>query len=64
MAGGQLPADFLQADALLGHEHHDVIGKVGDFIDGLGTVFGLGGDDDLGAFLAHLFQNLIQPLLE
>ena len=64
VAGGELLLDFLQSDALLGHEHHHMVGKVRNFIDGFSPILRFGGDDDLGAFLAHLFQNLVQALLE
>ena len=45
VAGGQLAVNILQADALLDHEHHDVIDQIGDLVDGLGAVVCLGRDD-------------------
>lgn len=55
---------FLGRDALLRHQHKNVIEKVTDFPDRfrIHTVFGC--DDGLSAFLAHFFQDFIQPLLK
>ena len=64
MAGGQLRLNVLGRDALLGHQHHHVIGQIRDLIDRLAPILGLGGDDDLGALLAHLFEDLVEPLVE
>ena len=64
VAAGQLRADVLHGDALLRHEHQSVVAEIRDLVDGLCPVLGLGGDDDLGALLAHLFQDLVQALLE
>ena len=41
-----------------------MVGKIGNLIDGLRLVLSLARDDDLGALLAHLLENLVQTLLE
>ena len=64
VAAGQLGEDILGLDAHFHHEHHDVIGQIGDFKDGFFLASALSSHDDLGAFLAHFFQNLIDALLE
>ena len=64
MAGCQFLMDVLQGDALLDHQHHHMVGKIRDLVDGLRPVMVLGGDDHLGALLAHLFQDLVDALLE
>ena len=56
--------DILQRNAGLKHQHHHMVGKVCDFVNGFLFVLSLGGDDDLGALLANLFQNLIQTLFK
>ena len=56
--------DVLHGDAHLDHQHHGMVGKVGKLVDGLGLVVGLAGDDDLGALLAHLFEDLVDAFLE
>lgn len=41
-----------------------MIGKVGKLVDGFLFVAGFGGDDDLGALLANLFEDFINTLFE
>ena len=64
VTGSQLAVDVLHRNAHLDHEHHDVVGQISDLVNGFFFVVVLGGDDDLGALLAHLFQDLVQALLE
>ena len=64
MALFQFPGDIFHGDAHLDHQHHDVIRQIGNFIDRLGLVFLPAADDDLGAFLADLFENFVQPLFK
>ena len=64
VARGELLRDVVERDAGLDHQDHDVIGEVGDLVDGLLFVLGLGGDDDLGALLTHLFEDLVEALVE
>ena len=54
----------MTTSAVLEHQHHYMVSQVCDLIDGFLLILGLGGDDHLGALLAHLFQNLIQALLK
>ena len=61
---GQLLPDLLQGDARLDHQHHHMVGQVGDLIHRLPVILGLGGDDDLSTLLPHLFQDLVQPLFK
>ena len=49
VSGGQLAVDILHRNAHLGHEHHDVVGQIRDFVDSLLFIVALGTDDDLGA---------------
>ena len=56
--------DFFRTDTHLDHQNHDMIGEVGNLVNGFRTVAALAGDDDLGALFAHLFQDLVGPLLE
>ena len=64
MAAGQLGEDVLGLNAHFDHQNHHMIGQIGDFKDGLLPIAALSGDDDLGAFLADLLENLIDALLE
>ena len=52
-----------KGDALLCHEHHYVVGKVGNFKYRLFLAV-FRADDDFRALFPHLFQNFIYPLLE
>ncbi len=56
--------DNLEDAAELDHEHHHVVGQVGNLVHRLLVVLRLGGNDDLGALLPHLLQNLVQALLK
>ena len=60
----QLTGDVLHRDAGLDHQHQDMVGKVADLVDRLGLVLLLAGNDDLGALLAHLFEDLFLPLFK
>ena len=64
MPAGQFCTDILHRNAQLNHQHQHMVGKVGNFVDRLRSVLGLARDDDLGALLAHLFQNFVQTLSE
>ena len=64
MTAGQLRADILHGNAHLHHQHQHMIGKVSNFVNRLRLVLGFAGDDDLGALLSHLFEDLVQTLLE
>ena len=64
VAGGQLAVNVLYRNTHLGHEHHDVVGKVSDLVDRLLLVTVLSADDDLSAFLAHLLKDLVQTLVK
>ena len=64
MALFQLPGDVLHGNAHLDHQHHDVVGQIRDLVDGLLLVLLATADDDLGALLAHLLEDLVQALVE
>ena len=64
MAAGQLRAYVLHRNPHLNHQHQNMVSKIGNFIDGLGSVTGFPGNDDLRAFLAHLLENLVDAFLE
>ncbi|CAN4045275.1 Fructose-bisphosphate aldolase, partial [Dysosmobacter welbionis] len=64
MALLQLRRHVLQGDAHLDHQHHHMVGQVGDLIDGLLPVLLAAADDDLGALLTHLLQDLVQALFK
>ena len=56
--------DVLQGDSHLDHQNHNVVGQIGDLVDGFLFIVCLSCDDDLGAFLAHLLQDLVQALFK
>ena len=58
MTRSKLLLYVLQTNPRLDHQYHNMIAKVGNFIDSLGLILGLSRDDDLGTLFAHLFQNL------
>ena len=64
VARGKLAVDILKADALLDHQDHHVIDKVRDLVDRFGAILCLSGNDDLGALLADLFEDLVKTLFK
>ena len=56
--------DVLYGNAQLDHQHHDVVSQVADLVDGLLPVALGARNDDLGGFLADLFEDLFQALVE
>ncbi len=64
VAGGKLSVDVFHGNAHLHHQHHSVVGQVCQLVDGLLFVVGLTGDNHLGAFLTHLFQDLVDALFK
>ena len=64
VAGGELPVYVLHADPGLDHQHHHMVGEVCDLVARLFLVLSLGGDDDLGALLADLLEDLVEALPE
>ena len=64
VASRQLPTNVVGCDAHLHHEHHDVIGKIGDLVDRLLFFSALAGDDDLSALLADFFEYLVDALFK
>ena len=64
MAGSKLGADIFKRYSRLHHQNGQVVYEVGDFVDGLRLVLGLGRDDYLGGFLADLFKDLVQSLFK
>ena len=64
MAAGQFLLHGLKGDALVDHEHGQVVQQVGQLAHGVLLLAVFGGDDDLAALLAALFQNLVQALLK
>ena len=64
VTGSKLSVDILKGDAHLDHKDEGVVGKIGDLVDGFALIVCLGGNDHLGAFLTHLFEDLIDSLLK
>ena len=60
VAGCKLVAHLVYGNAHLHHQHHYVIGKVGNFVYRFFLIVGFSCDNYLGTFLAYLFQNFIQ----
>ena len=53
-----------QGDPRLHHQHQNMVRQIRQLIDRLLVIPVLGRDDNLGALLAHLFQNLVQALFK
>ena len=64
VARSELAMNVLDADAHFNHEHHYVIGKIGDLIDGFRLVTVTAADNNLGSLLADLLKDLIYTLVE
>ena len=60
----KLGKNVLKRNALLHHHNGEVIYQIGDFINGFAVVAVLCRDDRFAALLAHLFQDLVQTLVE
>ena len=64
VVGSQFIVDVLQRNAHLDHQHHNVIGKIGNFVNGFLFVVSLTRNDDFGTFLAHLFKDLVNAFFK
>ena len=64
VTGGKLAVNVFQGNSRLDHQNHHMVGKIGDLVDRFRLVLSFCGNDDLGGFLAHLFQDLIQALFK
>ena len=64
MTRSKLLMNILTRKSHLNHKNKGMVCEVGDLIDGFLLIIGLGGDDNLGAFLTDLFENLINSLFE
>ena len=60
----QLTVNILDRNTHLRHKHHCVIRKVGKLVDCLTLIVCLGGNNNLGGFLAHFFEYFVYSLLE
>ena len=60
----QFFGNILNRNAQFDHQHHDVVRQVADLVNRLFFIAFCAGDDDLGGFLADLFQDLFQTLIK
>ena len=62
--GSQFITDLFYSNAHLSHENHGMVAEICQLVNGLLFVVALGSHNDLGALLAHLFQDLIDALFK
>ena len=60
----QFTGHILHRDAGADHQHQNMVGKIADLVNGLFLILFFARNDDLGALLAHLFEDLFLALLE
>ena len=60
----KLSGNLVEGNTHFDHENGDMIEQVGNFINRFSLVAALCSDDDLGAFLADLLENLVDSFFK
>ena len=64
MAGGEFLVNIFKGNAHFNHKHHNMISKVGNFINCLLFIVCFSGNYNLCAFFADLFKNFINSFFK